>query len=153
MKVKYVVASVAILICCFIGFLKLNIVNEDNELKMNIVNAVKEEGADVLDFSKITDFEWDKLYVFNPYSDPSKELREDGVRCFNNSFNIEFNDTITMIAFINDNKLVNYVNINYIYFNFEDTTNFILDKDEAVFNIIKSDGEFYLRHNDLNNNK
>lgn len=149
MKLRYIIAGIFISICFMVGFINLNIVNDDNELKMNIVKAVKQTDEDILDFSKVTDFEWDKLYVFTPYSDPSQRLREDGVRCFNNSFSIEFNDTITMIAFVNDNKLVKYVNINYHYFNFEDTTNFVLDKDEAKFNIIKSDGQYYLNHTDV----
>jgi len=43
-----------------------------------------------IDFSQITDFEWDTMYVFTPYSIPKDILKKDGVTTKNNKFNIEY---------------------------------------------------------------
>ena len=138
MKKKYVVLGFSLLFLCSIVFIcvnRLNKIKEDVALKNTIIEAT--DKSNEIDFSQITNFEWDKMYIFTPYSTPKDILSQDGISTRNSQFNIEYLDTINMIGFIKSDKLVAFVElpINYID---EDLTNCIVfSKEESKFKISK----------------
>lgn len=143
MKKKYVVGSLIliILMCALLfGWFKFNQVNENISLKNKIIEKTKV--SDTIDFSQITDFKWDTMYIFTPYSKPENILKEDGVKNYNKNFNIEYLDNINMVAFVKSNKLVEYVELplNYIGINIKnphkfpsDGTKFLIYQGKVIY--------------------
>lgn len=120
------------------GYYKINKVEEDIELKKKIIKIADKE--EEVNFQEITDFDWDSIYIFTPYSDPKNVFKENKVKNYNNLFNINHNDGINMIAFVNKNKLVKYVEINRLDFEFEHIENYKVSKNDAIFNVIVDNG-------------
>ncbi len=92
--------------------------------------------AETIDFSKVTDFKWDTLYVFTPYASPNEILRANNIMTFNPSFNIEYSDTIVMLGFVRDHSLVAYVELPLNLVENLPATSMCFSKDTAVFKII-----------------
>ncbi len=85
-------------------YLKMD-VNLQNKIETTIATQ------STIDFSTITDFDWDTLYVFTPYSSPNEILNNDSIITFNSRFNIEYLDNIVMLGFVNDHYLIAYVEL------------------------------------------
>lgn len=135
MKVKYVVGFTLLLLCglVFLDGCKSSEIKEDVALKNIIIETVQKSKE--IDFTKITNFEWDKMYVFTPYSMPKAILNKDGISISNSEFNIEILDTINMIGFVKSDKLVAFVELPRNYGGV-DLTNYIkFRKEETKFNI------------------
>lgn len=138
MKKKYVVVGFMLSFLCslvFIAVNRLNKIEEDVSLKNAIIKTI--EKSNEIDFSKITDFEWDKMYIFTPYSSPKDILSEDGISTRNSQFNIEYLDTINMIGFIKSDKLVAFVELPINYMEAGLTNSIVLSKEETKFKISK----------------
>lgn len=128
MKKKYLIVGlifIIILLSMFINFRKSRKISEDTALRHKIVDTIKQSGH--VDFSEVTDFEWDTMYIFIPYSNPNNIFKDDGVKSYNSMFNIENLDSINMIAFVKSNKLVAFVELPIEYFNSEKTTKYSKD--------------------------
>lgn len=136
MKKKYVVVGFILLLLCslvFMGITKSNKIKEDVPFKNVIIQTV--EKSNEIDFAKITNFEWDKMYIFTPYSIPKDILNKDGISTSNSKFNIEVLDSINMIGFVKSDKLVAFVELPRNYGGV-DLTNYIkFSKEETKFNI------------------
>jgi hypothetical protein len=109
----------------FINFRKSRRISEDTALRHKIVDTIKQ--SEHVDFSEVTDFEWDTMYIFIPYSNPNNIFKDDGVKSYNSRFSIENLDSINMIAFVKSNKLVEFVEMPIEYFNSEKTTKYSKD--------------------------
>lgn len=130
----------------FIGYIswefyKLDRVDVNVELTNKVLAVVK--SSDYIDFSKVTDFEWDTMYIFKPYSDATNILKDNDVRNYNTLFNIEHNDSINMIAFVNKNKLITFIETSSSGFEVDSMINHKIDKDKANFKVINN-GEIIL---------
>ncbi|WP_315113193.1 hypothetical protein [Clostridium intestinale] len=128
MKKKYLIVGlifIIILLSMFINFRRSRKISEDTALRHKIVDTIKQSGH--VDFSEVTDFEWDTMYIFIPYSNPNNIFKDDGVKSYNSMFNIENLDSINMIAFVKSNKLVAFVELPIEYFNSEKTTKYSKD--------------------------
>lgn len=128
MKKKYLIVGlifIIILLSMFISFRKSRKISEDTALRHKIVDTLKQSGH--VDFSEVTDFEWDTMYIFIPYSNPNNIFKDDGVKSYNSMFNIENLDSINMIAFVKSNKLVAFVEVPIEYFNSEKNTKYSKD--------------------------
>ncbi|WP_286907243.1 hypothetical protein [Clostridium sp. UBA1652] len=128
MKKKYLIVGlifIIILLSMFINFRKSRKISEDTALRHKIVDTLKQSGH--VDFSEVTDFEWDTMYIFIPYSNPNNIFKDDGVKSYNSMFNIENLDSINMIAFVKSKKLVAFVEVPIEYFNSEKTTKYFKD--------------------------
>ena len=100
MKKKHAVVGFMLLFLCSLVFIGVNLsgkIKEDVDLKNEIIETV--EKSDEIDFNQITNFEWDKMYIFTPYSNPKDILREDGISTRNSQFNIEYLDTINTVSY------------------------------------------------------
>lgn len=130
----------------FIGYIswefyKLDRVDVNVELTNKVLAVVK--SSDYIDFSKVTDFEWDTMYIFKPYSDATNILKDNDVRNYNTLFSIEHNDSINMIAFVNKNKLITFIETSRSGFEVDSMINHKIDKDKANFKVINN-GEIIL---------
>ena len=128
MKKKYLVVGlifIIILLSMFINFRKSRKISEDTALRHKIVDTIKQ--SEHVDFSEVTDFEWDTMYIFIPYSNPNNIFKDDGVKSYKSRFSIENLDSINMIAFVKSNKLVAFVELPIEYFNSEKTTKYSKD--------------------------
>lgn len=136
MNKKSIVVGLVLLILCsliYLGINNSNKIKEDVILKNTIIKTV--EKSDQIDFSKITNFEWDKMYIFTPYSNPKDILSKDGINTHNSKFNIEFLDSINMIGFVESNKLVKFIELPRNYGGSDLSTYVKFNKNETKFNI------------------
>lgn len=105
----------------------------DVALQHNIKTAIETNSK--IDFSQVTDFEWDTLYVFTPYASPTEILDTNNILTFNSQFNIEHSDSIVMLGFVKDRYLVAYVELpRYLVSNLP-TTSIRFSRETAVFKI------------------
>lgn len=105
----------------------------DAHLQNSIETTIETDSA--IDFSKVTDFDWDTLYVFTPYSSPNEILNEDDIITFNSNFSIEYLDTIVMLGFVKDHYLVAYVELPRSQVTNLSTISMRFSKDTAIFKI------------------
>ncbi|MDD4387516.1 MAG: hypothetical protein PHD15_07200 [Clostridia bacterium] len=112
----------------------LNSVGENKMIREKTIKTA--EDFNKIDFKEIVDFNWDTMYVFNPYSNAKDILKKDGVSTYKSKFNIEYSDSVIMIAFVSENKLVTYIELprNYVQINSEHFLNFNVN--EAEFDVI-----------------
>lgn len=127
------------LICISVIAFLSNILTKVTHLKMNttLQKSIEDTLATeaTIDFSQVTDFEWDMMYVFTPYSSPNEILSQDDVLTLNNYFDIEHLDTIVMFGFVKNNKLVSYVELPIEYIADLPPTSIRFTNDTAVFQI------------------
>jgi len=138
MKKKYIaIGLILILLGCILllEINKSNEIKEDVALKSIIIETVQKSNE--IDFDKITNFEWDTMYVFTPYSNPKDILEKDNISTYNSSFIIEHSDTINMIGFVKSNKLVGFVELPQIYGGVDLTNVIKFSKEETKFSILQ----------------
>ena len=144
MKKKSIVMILALALTILIGYIwweyyNSHKVKEDFELKNEVIKVV--QSSKEIDFSKVTNFEWDEIYLFTPYTDSKEILKKDGVKRYNSKLNMEYNDGINIIAFVNSKKIITYIEINRSDFDFEPIENSKISKDKSIFEIDNDDGD------------
>lgn len=138
MKKKYFTIGFILVLLGIIGLLGINkskIIKEDVALRNLIIETVQKSNE--IDFAKLTNFEWDTMYVFTPYSQAKDILEEDNIITYNSRFNIEINDNINMIGFVKANKLVQFVELPRIYGGMDLDSPVKFSKEEAEFRILQ----------------
>lgn len=143
MKKKSIVMILVLALTILIGYIwweyyNSHKVKEDFELKNKVIKVV--QSSKEIDFSKVTNFEWDEIYLFTPYTDSKEILKKDGVKRYNSKLNMEYNDGINIIAFVNSKKIITYIEINRSDFDFEPIENSKISKDKSIFEIDNDDG-------------
>ncbi len=144
MKKKSIVMILVLALTILIGYIwweyyNSHKVKEDFELKNEVIKVV--QSSKEIDFSKVTNFEWDEIYLFTPYTDSKEILKKDGVKRYNSKLNMEYNDGINIIAFVNSKKIITYIEINRSDFDFEPIENSKISKDKSIFEIDNDDGD------------
>lgn len=144
MKKKSIVMILVLALAILIGYIwweyyNSHKVKEDFELKNEVIKVV--QSSKEIDFSKVTNFEWDEIYLFTPYTDSKEILKKDGVKRYNSKLNMEYNDGINIIAFVNSKKIITYIEINRSDFDFEPIENSKISKDKSIFEIDNDDGD------------
>jgi hypothetical protein len=87
----------------------------EEQLRTNLealIESYKAGTVDVIDISAITPFAWEKLYLFGPYT--SEEIISevtDIKRLGNLPTWIESDDGIVLFVFVNEGKIVRYMNV------------------------------------------
>jgi len=110
-KNKFIIIFAFALVFCA-GFLFYNnafSMQEDVELAETIRQNVITRN--MIDFDvMITDFEWDEMVVFGKYSNPIEFFRMTGITPKKLDTPIRFSETISLIVFVNNKKIVAFVN-------------------------------------------
>lgn len=142
LKKKFFISllTITVLSLFYILFVKSNITKENIDLKNQIIKSI--DSSTYLDLSEITKFDWDNLFVFNPYSNPKDILKDEKVTTYNKIFNISHDENIVMLGFIKDDKLVEFINLPRMY-GYKLTSNSILKKDDSIFKILPVDKSLY----------
>ncbi|MBB2479410.1 hypothetical protein H5P36_04350 [Bacillus sp. APMAM] len=79
-------------------------------LEKSINSALEKENVTELDFNSLTEFDWDKAYLITPYSDQQTINKQLGVK-FKDPANMNYRDDIYLLVFLDNNKVVQYVEI------------------------------------------
>jgi len=76
----------------------------------SVVASYKNGEVDAINISTITSFEWGKLYLFGPYTPKQHIVEATGLMDLANiDTSIESYDTIVLFVFVNENKIVQYM--------------------------------------------
>ncbi|MBU9711518.1 hypothetical protein [Evansella tamaricis] len=111
------------------------------EMKKSFVDKradefVVSEEENKVDFNALTDFNWDKAYVFTPYT-PVDQISETLGEEWNHSTAISYLDTINLIIFMEDGEVVKYVELSRLYGDFsQDVVREGFTPDEAIVTVI-----------------
>lgn len=128
--------------CISLRYYNISKIKENTKLKKQIIKVV--QNSKEVDFSQMTNFEWDTLYLFTPYTDTNKILKKYGVKKYNNELDMQYNDGINIIAFVDSKKIVTYIKINRIDLDFEPIKNNKTNNDKSIFKINNNDGNYTL---------
>lgn len=132
--------TIILLTSSYILFIKYNIIKENLGLKNQIIKSI--ESSNYLDLPKITEFDWDTLFTFNPYSNPKDILEDENITTCNKNFDISYDENIVMLGFVKDNKLVEFINLPRIYGHRLDLDS-KFKKDASIFKILPVDKTLY----------
>lgn len=64
-----------------------------------------------VDFNELTDFEWNQMLIATPYQNPWQLLENNGIRRQRMNTGIMFEDWQNLLIFLNDNRVVAYINL------------------------------------------
>lgn len=140
MKKKYFTIGFIIILLLLsstvlLGINNSYVIKEDVALRNLIIETVQRSNE--IDITELTNFEWDTMYIFTPYTNPKDILEEENITAYHSKFNIEINDTINMIGFVKANKLVEFVELPRIYGGMDLASPIKFNKEETKFNILQ----------------
>lgn len=94
-----------------LGLLLLTGCNKYNtDLEHSIDSVVKSESENKIIIKPLTNFEWDKGFLFHPYS-TEKSINDELKIRFKHKSKIDQRDDIYLLVFLNEDKAVQYVEI------------------------------------------
>lgn len=109
----------------------------NGELSKKIIFEL--ESKKELDFSKVTNFDWDTMMIFHPYSNINDKFKWVYI---DNSINTR--DDINSIVFIKNNNIVEMVNIDRKYDFDTSTTNKKIEKKNSKFKAREYENNYYI---------
>ncbi|WP_273127817.1 hypothetical protein [Bacillus weihaiensis] len=101
---------VFLLLLLLTGYNILNKVSHNVELGKSIYSIVEDVNNTEISIKTLTDFDWDKGFLFTPYSTQKGIDEQLGVH-FKDPSNIDWRDDIYLLVFMEDDKVVQYVEI------------------------------------------
>lgn len=107
-KIIFIIFSIILLVGCNVTKVNLN-----TKLEKSIQSGEKKENIKI-DLHSLTDFDWDKAYIFYPYTDQETIDKQLGVH-FKDPSNMKMRDDIFLLVFIQNNKVVHYAEIKSQY--------------------------------------
>lgn len=102
-KLTVFIVSLLLLVGC-------NQTNYNQKLEESIQSAVNKENTQELDLKSLTDFDWDKAFLFPPYTVQETIDEQLGTK-FKDPSNMDKRDDIFLLVFMKDNKVVQYTEI------------------------------------------
>ncbi len=103
----------------FVGIIILSLlivgcsnVQENTELGESIHSTIVDVSNNEISLKSLTDFEWEKAFLFTPYSSEEEIEKYLGVK-FNDSSNIRMRDDLYLLVFMNEEKVVQYVEVEH----------------------------------------
>ncbi|TYS86421.1 hypothetical protein FZC88_18365 [Rossellomorea aquimaris] len=82
----------------------------NKDFEKAIYSMVKDQDNKVIKVTPLTDFKWDKAYLFQPYTPQEHIEKQMGVE-FEDPSNIRSRDDIYLIVFLNEGNVVQYAEI------------------------------------------
>ena len=82
----------------------------NTELQGSFNTIINNNNATVIDLNEITKFDWEKAYLFSPYTPRESINKTVGLKFISDS-RIDTSDDIYLIVFINKEKVVQYSEI------------------------------------------
>lgn len=87
-----------------------NRLQHNTKLEASILSIVEANKVDKIDINSLTDFTWDKAFIFTPYT-PQERINEQLGVCFKDPSNLHMRDDIYLLVFLNEEKVVQYAKI------------------------------------------
>ena len=87
-----------------------NLEINDDLVESRINSFILNEDQNEVDVNALTDFSWEKAYVFTPYT-TSEYITEKWGFNWKNSTGIDYRDDINLIVFVKDKKEVKYIEL------------------------------------------
>lgn len=122
-----------ILLLLLVGCSQGNI-QHSSDLEDSIYSIVKDKHQSKINVKSLTTFDWDKAFLFPPYSTQEYIEEQLGV-AFKDPSNIEVRDDIFLLVFLSDDKVVQYVEIERQGSSFSIGENGYLTPSDDVLNI------------------
>jgi hypothetical protein len=85
-------------------------VQHNTDLEDSIYSIVKDKNKSEIRLKSLTTFDWDKAFLFAPYSTRETIVDQLGTD-FEDSSNINTRDDIYLLVFLNGDKVIQYVEI------------------------------------------
>ncbi|MBH0158337.1 hypothetical protein IHV10_18295 [Fictibacillus sp. 5RED26] len=85
-------------------------VTHNTDLENSIQSIVKDKNKSQINIDSLANFEWDKGYLFPPYTAEESMEKQMGVN-FKDRSNIYSRDDIYLLVFLNNEKVVQYAEI------------------------------------------
>ena len=142
-NILLIVVSISVfLFIIYNNFYKIELLPRES-LSLEIHRLVEEEKY--IDFRKIDSFEWDRMVIIRPYGEVAKTLKVENIHNKKIKKNIETQDDINMIIFVNKNEIVQYVNLGRnIDFNLNKSISYL--KNDVMFKIDRKNNYVMLVH-------
>lgn len=105
-KLTILILSLLLLVGC-----NQNNVQHNTKLEEAIFSVVEDKNNNEIDINSLTNFDWDKAFLFAPYT-PQESINEQLGVDFKDPSNIDFRDDIYLLVFLNDDTVVQYAEIN-----------------------------------------
>ena len=101
-----IIFSLLLLVGCSQSSLQQN-----TELEETIHSVIKDKNISEINTNSLTNFDWDKAFLFAPYT-TQESIEEQLDVDFKDPSKIDIRDDIYLLVFLNDNKAVHYAEIN-----------------------------------------
>lgn len=85
-------------------------IEHNKGLEKSIYSMVKDRNNREIEVNSITEFKWDKAYLFEPYSPEEHIEKQLGVE-YEDPSNISSRDDIYLLVFLHEGKVVQYAEI------------------------------------------
>ncbi|MGN8845975.1 hypothetical protein ACTQ5K_22385 [Niallia sp. Sow4_A1] len=85
-------------------------VQHNKSLEKAIYSVVKDKNSTEIELKSLTDFSWDKAFLFQPYSAQEDMSEKMGVN-FKDPSKLDYRDDIYLLVFLNKDKVVQYAEI------------------------------------------
>jgi uncharacterized protein YxeA len=105
-KITVIILSLLLLVGC-----SQSSVQQNTELEESIYSIVEDKNISEININSKTNFEWDKSFLFEPYTTQESIEEQLGVD-FKDPSKIDIRDDIYLLVFLNENKVVHYAEIN-----------------------------------------
>lgn len=104
-KLMFIILFVVVLGGCSTNKVLLN-----TDLQESFNTIINDKNATIIDLNDITKFNWEKAYLFSPYTSKDSINKSLGLK-FKSDSRIDTSDDIYLIVFINKEKIVQYSEI------------------------------------------
>ncbi len=84
--------------------------DRNKDLENSIHTILADQSQSEIRVNSLTNFEWEKAFLFTPYSSQNSIEQQLGFY-FKDSSNIEIRDDIYLMVFVNGSKVVQYVEL------------------------------------------
>lgn len=112
----------------FVGISCSNVSDKKLENRINL--EIKKTNS--LDLSNYKDFQWDSVILLPPYTNIERVEKENDLDLSGVSKDIEFSDSINLLVFLKDRKMVKYVEINRVLGDFVAEYEVIIPKNDTL---------------------
>jgi hypothetical protein len=85
-------------------------IQHNMDLEGSIYTIVEDENNSEITVNPLTDFKWDKAFLFEPYT-PQEHIEEQLGVDFEDTSNISSREDIYLLVFLNDEKAIQYAEI------------------------------------------
>ncbi|KYD05512.1 membrane lipoprotein lipid attachment site-containing protein [Heyndrickxia sporothermodurans] len=119
------------LLCSIILLTGCSDVKHNNKVESSFSQVIKKGGSHEIDLNSLTDFTWDKAFIFPPYTVQESINEQLGTK-FKDPSNIDRRDDIYLLVFLQKSKVVQYAEINRQHLDFSLDKEYLTPEDATV---------------------